>query len=128
MTNFEINNIYTVTEKLSEKDQFSDSVLWCLFKLRKDLREHVDFYNERLKSIQDKYVSYADENGQIHGEVMDKYVNDVKELGLMDKDISNVAKYDISIKEFKGITVHDMESLEPFINFTNEWTNERKWL
>lgn len=120
MTNFEINNIYTVTEKLSEKDQFSDSVLWCLFKLRKDLREHVDFYNERLKSIQDKYVSYADENGQIHGEVMDKYVNDVKELGLMDKDISNVAKYDISIKEFKGITVHDMESLEPFINFTNE--------
>ena len=128
MTNFEINNIYTVTEKLSEKDQFSDSVLWCLFKLRKDLREHVEFYNERLKSIQDKYVSYADENGQIHGEVMDKYINDVKELGLMDKDISNVAKYDISIKEFKGITVHDMESLEPFINFTNEWTNERKWL
>ena len=120
MTNFMINNVYKTTEKLSEDKNLSDSVLWCLFKLRKDLRVHTDFYEERLQDIKNKYMSYADENGQIHGDISDQYMKDVNELDNMDKDISDITKYDISIKEFKGITVHDMESLEPFINFTNE--------
>lgn len=120
MTNYMINEVYSATEKLSENKELSDSVLWCLYKLRKDLRIHVDFYKEREQDIKDKYISYVDENGQIHGEIMNQYLHELEDLNNMDKDVSNITKYTISLKDINGITVHDMESLEAFIEFTNE--------
>jgi len=119
MTNYMINEVYNVTEKLSENKELSDSVLWCLYKLRKDLRIHIDFYKEREQDIKNKYMSYVDENGQIHGETMSQYLNEIKELNNMDKDVSNISKYTINIKDIHGITIHDMESLESFIEFEN---------
>jgi len=110
---------YQSLENLANNDRFSCGVLWNLFQLKKRLQPHVDFFNERTDAIKAKYLPFADENGQITGEQMKQYSKEIYDLENMDKEIES-EKFTVSIKEVPGLTLKMLESLEDFIDFTNE--------
>lgn len=117
MKQVDIIKAYKDLEKLSDVQDFHSKEQWALYSLRKKMREHVDFYEERQKALIEKYREFADDNGIITGE---KYVDYTKELSdLNDLEIDEEIEK-ISLPFVDGISFKTAESLENFIDFKSE--------
>ena len=114
-----IKTAYEITESLSDSN-LSDSVLWALYKTRKALFPHYDFQLSRQREIFKKYEGQVD-GSQLHfkdAETAQKFADEANALGDMEVELENYTKPVISLKDFPGITIHQIEALEDFIEFT----------
>ena len=120
MKQYKIINAYRALNALSNNDRFSYEVLWSLYQLKKDLQPHAEFYDEALNKINQKYSQYADENGMIKGDPFKEYSIQLSELEQMEKDVSDIDKPVLKIKDMPGISLQVVEALEDFIEFQKE--------
>ena len=116
-----IKTAYEITEELSDDKTLSDKVLWALYKTRKTLYPHYDFQRIRQREIFQKYEGEVSSNDQLHfknAETAQKFADEVNSLSGMEVELDNFTKQTISLKDFQGITIHQIEALEDFIEFT----------
>lgn len=116
MKQSDIIKAYKATETLAEIKNLPTDTFWNIFELRRALKPHVDFQEEREIAINEKYVPFADENGTITGQHYLDYLKDLNELANFEKDIS-FDKFDFTYTEDMGINIHLVENLAEFINF-----------
>ena len=117
MKQLKIINAYKATEVLANNTSLSNDIQWSIYRLRKALTPHIEFYKEREQAIKDKYSMFIDDKGYISGEEASKFQNEIQELNNMDKDI-DFEPCEIQVPEGNGITALIMEQLEGFIQFT----------
>ena len=94
---------------ISEKEQ------WELYKLRKILRSHYEFQQQREDAVREKYSSFMDDKGMITGEKAQEFVKDINAIGHLDVEIEEFEKPQIVMT--KGITCKIIEPLEDFVEF-----------
>lgn len=112
----DIINAFKTTEQLAEIKGLTNNDQWEVYKVRKNLRTHIDFMNERLSALQAKYREFADENGVLNGDKAIEYNKELEELNNMEIDMND---YDIPVVHMaEGITFKIMEPLENIIEFT----------
>ena len=115
MKQFDIIRAFNTLEALSNK-KITDEAQWNIFKLRKSLLPHVEFFNERLDAIKDRYRPFADENENITGEKFHEFMSEFDELKNMDKEL-DIKKFTLTLTGETGITAMEMETLDSFIDF-----------
>lgn len=114
MKHYQIIDAYTKLEQLSTINDFHTEEHKKLFMLRKQLRPHVEFHNERIAALGEKYKPVADENGVLRGEEYKKYMEEINELNNSEVE----EKFEkITLPVVEGITFLMMEELEDFIDF-----------
>lgn len=113
MTQIDLINAYEQLEDLSKLKDFHAKEQWALYGLRKELRSYVDFYQERMKAIVEKYKPFADEQGIIKGQEYLDFIHEQEDLNKMEVEHINA----IELPIVDGITFLTMESLEGFVNF-----------
>lgn len=111
----EIIKAYNAASAISETVKLKDMDLWRLFNLRKTLLPYFEFQQEREDAIRGKYAPLADENGMITGDTYKAFLDDMKEAGDFEQEI-DVVRFKITTAE--GMTVPQMEALDPFVEFT----------
>lgn len=115
MKQYKIINAYNATETLIDNDKLSIEDQWNLYKLRKSLRQYKEFYEERIEAIRQKYVSKVVDDKLIGQDAVD-FQNDIFDLDNMEIELDNIEQIKLKLQE--GITVHIIESLEDFVEFT----------
>ena len=115
MKQYKIINAYKMLETLSDNENLTEFDQWSIYKIRKILRPHIEFQEEREQSIRDKYIPYADKDGIISGEHYVSFMQEMQKLAQMDVEIEPYIKP--RIKLTKGITYKTIEPLEEFIEF-----------
>lgn len=116
MKQYQISNAYQSIEKISDNENLTSIDQWKLYKLRKVLRPHIEFQEERKQAILKKFKPYANEDGVLEGEKMQEYVNEIQDMLNLDVEIESFTKPTICL--VKGITCIQIEQLEDFIEFT----------
>lgn len=114
MKQYKIILAYKATALLSECE-LSEKEQWELYKLRKILRSHYEFQEQRENAVREKYASFIDENGMISGEKAQEFAKDINAIGELEVEIEDFIKPEIKI--VKGITYKIIEPLEDFIEF-----------
>ena len=114
MKQYKIIIAYKATELLSECD-LTEKEQWDLYKLRKILRSHYDFQQQREDAVREKYASFIDEKGMLQGEKAQEFAKDINAIGDLEVEIEEFVKPEIRI--IKGITYKIIEPLEDFIDF-----------
>ena len=114
MKQFKIIQAYREMEKLADNANLSDNDQWNLYKLRQFLRPHVEFQEEREKTIKEKYKDHTDENGNLKSEFVKDYVTDITSINEMEVELDDFVK---PVIPNKGINFMLMETLEDFIEF-----------
>lgn len=117
MKQYQIINAYNTLEKLSENENLTDFDQWRIYKLRKTLRSHAEFQQERETALREKYIPYANEDGNLDNEKSQEYIKEIQQLSQIDVELDPFDKPQIKI--VKGITCKIMEQLEDFIEFTS---------
>ena len=120
MKQYQIINAYKATEKLINNDKLSAKDLWSIFQVRKALKPHWDFQAEREQALQEKYKNSFDENGNLSGPDMTKFIRELNEINNLEIEIESKKKPSIRWKDDCGITIAIVEALEDFIDFTLE--------
>lgn len=117
MKQFKIVQAYKSLETLSDVKEYGMKEQWNLYSLRKRLRPHYEFYEEKVSEITDKYRKFANENGLIQGENYQNFQKEIEELNNLDieEDFSP-----ITLQFVEGISFMTAELLEGFVQFTNE--------
>ena len=115
MKQLKIIQAYKEMEKLADNQNISDETQWEIFKLRKIMKPHVEFQQEREEAIKSKYIKQADESGKIYGDVLQKYAKELNDLNDMDVEIDSFVKPSVP---HTGLNFLTMEKLEDFMDFT----------
>lgn len=116
MKQYQIIDAYKTLETLADNENLNELDQWKIYTLRKILRPHIDFQQEREQAIQEKYRQFADDKGMLTQEKGMEYGNELQALLQLDVDLPEFNKP--TIKAVKGITCKIMEPLEDFIEFT----------
>ena len=93
---------------------------FSLFRLKKQLKEIMDFQGEEQEKLVKKYGGAIADNGMIliaDQEKRKEFDQEDKELGAMECEIQPV---DIRAKDVPDITLEEIEILDGFVNFTEE--------
>lgn len=114
MKQYKIIQAYNAVEKFSELP-LTEKEQWEIYKLRKILRPHNDFQEEREEDIKKKYLEFADENGHLSEEKAQEYIQDLNEVGNLDIELQDFQKPVIRVVQ--GLTFKVIEELEDFIEF-----------
>lgn len=117
MKQFKIIEAFKTTELLADNKNLSSSDQWEIYKLRKILRPHIEFQDERLEAIRNKYKEFADENGTIYGDDYERYNKEIEELYNLEVELDFEKPI---IPMVDGITFKIIEPLEDFIEFIPE--------
>ena len=115
MKQYQIINAYKNLELLSDNENLTEFDQWRIYKLRKKLRPHVDFQQERENFLREKYQEFSDEQGVLKNKEAEDYMRDMQDLAQLDVEIEKESKPQIKIT--KGITCKIMEALDAFIDF-----------
>ena len=107
-------NAYNTLESLSTIKDYHAKEQWAIYSLRKELRSVVDFYNERIDVLGEKYKEFADKEGVLSGQYYLDYMKEKNELENLEveEEIN-----EIKLPIVDGITFLTIESLEGFVNF-----------
>ena len=114
MKQSKIIQAYKATEELANITSFTTKDQWQIYTLRKALRPHVEFQQEREKALAEKYAKYADDKGVISGQRYIDYTKELAELGQMDVEL-DVNPIKLTLAE--GVTFKTIEALEGFVEF-----------
>lgn len=121
MKQMKIMKAYQATEKIADKASLDEKTFWDLYRLRQTLRKNREYQEERESQIRKKYLPYADENGVIRGEMYSKYLDEMRALGELEVDLGEITRIDIPFSKDLGLSVHDAEALEEFVNFSQDF-------
>lgn len=114
MKQSKIIKAYKDMEELAGNTNLTDSEQWDLYQLRKILRPHYEFQQEREAVIRERYVKDVDENGNLRGEKAKAFMKDFEDLGNMEADVAEFKK---PLIRNAGVNFKTMEALEDFIEF-----------
>ena len=117
MKQFKIIQAFKATEDLVKVEDFSANDQWQIYTLRKNLRPHIEFQQEREKALADKYIKFADDKGNITGQHYIDYLKEQQELNNIDVEYNHEP---ITLSLVKGITFKTIEALEEFVDFKND--------
>ena len=124
MKQINVINAYSTTEKLSDNGDLPINTKWILCQTRKTLRPHYEFQVEQNKQILEKYNGQYDQaTNQINFETIDQangFQKEHDELDNLDVEVQLDIKPTLKLSEIPNITVHQMETLEAFIEFIPE--------
>lgn len=90
-----------------------------LFKLKKALTDVVEFRTQQEMKLVEKHGGTVTETGQVRIEdenARKEYAKDYRELEQLECEV-NVERVEMSLQNFPQMTIQEIESLEPFINF-----------
>jgi hypothetical protein len=111
-----IINAYNTMEQLANNQELTEHEQWALYNLRKKLRTHFEYQNEREAAIRAKYQQFANEEGMLNGVDANKYLTEMAELNDMEIELEEFEKP--KLRFVKGISFETAEALEDFIEFT----------
>ncbi len=114
MKQINIINAYKALESLSTIKDYHAKEQWALYSLRKELRSFIDFYEERIKALANKYSEFADEKGMLYDQHYLDYSKEKEELDSLEVE-QEISKIELPIVD--GITFLTIESLEDFVTF-----------
>ena len=114
MKQSKIITAYRMLEALADNEHLSKKEQWNLYKLRCDLKPHVEFQVEQEELVRKKYEEFADDKGIITGEKAESYVNEIKSISEIEVDLE-LKKPQIRMTD--GITFKIIEPLEEFVEF-----------
>lgn len=117
MKQIKLIQAYRDLEQLSDVKDFHSKEQWAIYSLRKQLRSHMDFYEERQKAIVDKYSPHTDSEGRLKGQEYLDYVKDIEDLNNLEVDYTSDK---ITLPFVDGISFKTAEALDDFIEFTTE--------
>lgn len=112
---------YKTTDEISKSDNLSINAKWVLYKLRKELASHYEFYVNESKDLFNKYETSFD--GDM---ILFKSIEEGKDYKIKQAEIDNfevefsAEKQKVKLSDIPNITVQQMEELDDFIEFTPE--------
>lgn len=121
MKQSKINIAFSATEELIKQSDLSISGKWILFKVRKELSVHMDFFKDEMnKLLEEFHPSF--ENNMLKFESADKRIEfEKRQKELENFEIKTVfTKETLKLSDIPGITVPQMEMLQDFIEFNPE--------
>ena len=121
MKQIKILQVYNVTEELSANDNLSINAKWLLYKLRKDLIPHREFYIEEVNNLLSKFKVTVD-GDKITFESEEKvkeYQSEQQKIDDYDIDLK-IEKKPIKLSEIPNISIKQIEQLEEFFEFEPE--------
>lgn len=117
MKQIKIMEAYHATERLADNAFLPMKTLWDIYNLRKKLAPHKEFQDSRERAFIDKYSPFANQDGVVAGSKYVEYQRERDELDNLDIDVSDIQRIEIMVTENLGLTVRDIEALEPFVDF-----------
>lgn len=123
MKQINIVNAYIATDKLSKEDNLTINGKWVLYKLRKDLSTHYDFYVQQSRELFEEYKEYYNEDTDAFdfesAEDAKKFKE--KQNAIDDFEVEYTAeKPTVKLSDIPNITVQYIEVLDEFIEFIPE--------
>jgi len=106
---------YKLMEELAPNKELNEQEQWDLYQLRKNLKKHWEFQEEREEALRSKYVEFVDDKGMVTGEIANAFTRELNTLGDMDIELESFDKP--KIRFVKGIPFTTAEALEDFIEF-----------
>lgn len=123
MKQIDIINAYSVTETLSDDPSLTIKGKWVLYQVRKELTPHYEFQVQENKRLLEQYNGQYDANtNKINfetAELAQDFQREHNDLDNLEIEL-NVIKPSLSLKDIPNITVHQIETLEDFIEFDLE--------
>ena len=114
MKQYQIIQAYNAMETLADNNNLTKEDQWKIFNLRKSLRPHIEFQQERDKALSDKYTPFADDQGILRGNKYLEYLKEKEDLQNMEVECS----FDkVKMQLYDGINFKIIEQLEEFIEF-----------
>ena len=116
-----IVNAYNAVEELSKTDGLTIIGKWSLYKVRKDISSHYEFYVQECQNLISGYK--VEVNGS---NVTFESADLAKEYKTKQNDIDNLeidvqaVKQDVKLSDIPNITVQQIETLDEFIEFKPE--------
>lgn len=123
MKQINIVNAYIATDKLSKADNLTINGKWVLYKLRKDLSTHYDFYVQQSRELFEEYKEYYNESTDVFDFESAEDAKKFKEKQKIidDFEVEYAAKKPtVKLSDIPDITVQYIEVLDEFIEFIPE--------
>lgn len=111
---------YNATERLADIKTLPVKTMWELYDLRRKLTPHKEFQDDRECALREKYMPYADSDGVITGMAYIEFMREREELNDLEIDVSDIQRISLPLTDGLGLTVHDIEALEPFVDFLRD--------
>ena len=120
MKQIKVINAYAVTEELSKSDNLSIQAKWVLYRLRKDLLPHYDFYIQESRALFNRYetTNKGDFITFKSPELAAEYKESQQEIDDFEVEFNN--KQTLKLSDIPNITVQQIELLDDFIEFLPE--------
>ena len=121
MKQIKLIQAYTTTDEISKNDNLTISAKWVLYKLRKELASHYEFYINESRELFNKYETTADKDL-----ITFKSAAEAKEYQTKQAEIDNfevefsAEKQQLKLSDIPNITVQQIELLDEFIEFSPE--------
>ncbi len=106
---------YKTLENLVDNEHFTKAEQWEFYKVRKALRPHFDFQIEQENKLRDKFMDFADKDGNLPSDKTIEFMQGLNEIGSLDVEVQEIDKPKIPMVE--GMTFKQIEPLEDFIEF-----------
>jgi len=121
MKQINIVNAYSITEQLAQANNLTIQGKWALYKTRKDLLSHYEFYMEESKKLFNSYETTRTEDSiQFKSQKLaEEYQKKQAEIDNLDVDVK-IEKQNCKLSDIPDISVPQIEMLEQFIEFTPE--------
>ena len=122
MKQIKIAQAYDVTNRLSKDNNLTIAGKWGLYKLRKDLLSHYEFYIEESRNLFNTYKTTTTDTGSIKfesPEYADEYLAQQANIDNFDVDVS-FEKQQLKLSDIPNISIQQIELLDDFIEFLPE--------
>lgn len=121
MKQLKIIQAYNVTEQLTKDDTLTITAKWVLYKLRKELTSHYEFYVEESRKLFSNYETTVDGDNITFktAELAKEYQTKQEEIDNFEVEL-NSEKQTIKLSDIPNITVQQIELLDEFIEFIPE--------
>ena len=109
---------YILLQRIGNEPK-NKALLFKLFRLKKALKEIIDFQSEQEEKLIKECNGTFDENGRASFESDEdkrKYYEEHKELEKLECEI-DLEKAEVDVNDFDGLTLDIMEIFDPFFEF-----------
>jgi len=121
MKQIKIIQAYSITEELSKEDNLTINAKWVLYKLRKELSSHYEFYMNESRELFNKYETSVDGNIISFKSAEEAKEYKTKQAEIDDFEVEfSAEKQELKLSDIPCITVQQIELLDEFIEFKPE--------
>lgn len=121
MKQITINAAYTATEELINQENLTINGKWILFKIRKELTPHMDFFKEEMNKLVEEFNPTFEDNLLKFETPQKRMEFEQRQRELENFEVEmNFSKETLKLSDVPGIKVPQMEKLEDFVEFNPE--------